>query len=225
MKPAARFLAILAGLAILVGLPMLFYALGGAPRRSLLKECLSIATFLSFGLMIGQFFLARTNTVLMGLFKPITVQRVHKSIAYGAITVIALHPFLIVLPRYFEGGVKPLDAFWTMITSFDNLGILLGLAAWLLMIVLGVTAYFRMQLLRRFATRYRGWRYFHGGLAVVFTALAAWHAIDLGRHIHSAMTAYFLTLIVIGFGLLARLYWSALPRAPLAQTLSDGVQS
>ncbi|WP_417806789.1 ferric reductase-like transmembrane domain-containing protein [Thioclava sp.] len=225
MKLDARFFAILTGLAVFVGLPMLFYAMGDAPRRSLLKEVISVATFLSFGFMIGQFFLARSNTALAGLFKPLTVQKVHKYIAYSAVAVIALHPFMIVFPRYFEGGVKPLDAFWTMITSFDNLGIVLGLIAWGLMLVLGVTAFLRMRLLKRFATRYRGWRYFHGSLAVVFTVLAAWHAIDLGRHIHTAMTAYFIALIFIGFGLLARLYWSAVPRAPAAQPLSEGVQS
>ncbi|KEO61660.1 hypothetical protein DT23_01425 [Thioclava indica] len=139
--------------------------------------------------------------------------------------MIALHPFLIVFPRYFEGGVKPMDAFWTMITSFDTLGILLGLIAWGLMLVLGVTAFLRMRLIKRFANRYRGWRYFHGGLAVAFTVFAAWHAIDLGRHIHTAMSVYFIALTFIGVGLLARLYWSAVPTKPAMHPLAEGVHS
>ncbi|KEO61659.1 hypothetical protein [Thioclava indica] len=66
MRLEARFFAIFSGLAVFVGLPILFYVMGDAPRRSLLKEVISIATFLSFGVMIGQFFLARSNTVLLG---------------------------------------------------------------------------------------------------------------------------------------------------------------
>ncbi|WP_162177162.1 ferric reductase-like transmembrane domain-containing protein [Thioclava indica] len=153
------------------------------------------------------------------------MQKAHKYIAYSAVAVIALHPFLIVFPRYFEGGVKPMDAFWTMITSFDTLGILLGLIAWGLMLVLGVTAFLRMRLIKRFANRYRGWRYFHGGLAVAFTVFAAWHAIDLGRHIHTAMSVYFIALTFIGVGLLARLYWSAVPTKPAMHPLAEGVHS
>jgi len=30
---------------------------------------------------------------------------------------LALHPFLIVLPRYFEAGTQPWDAFWIITAS------------------------------------------------------------------------------------------------------------
>jgi predicted ferric reductase len=225
MKLDARLLAIATGLAVFVSLPLLFYALGDAPRRSVLKEILSVATFLSFGFMIGQFFLARSNGALLRLFKPPAVQKVHKAVAYGAIAVIALHPFLIVFPRFFEGGVRPWQAFWTMITSFDNLSILTGEFAWALMIFIGVTARFRLQLLRHFVNRYRGWRAFHGGLAVGFTLLAAWHVITLGRHVDGGMATYFIALIALGLGLLARLYRPQTLAAPARQSLSKGAKS
>lgn len=222
MKLTARSYVIITAVAVFFGLPLLLYALGDAPRRSVLKESISILTLLAFSMMLGQYFLARSNATMMSLFKPYQIQKVHKYIAYTAVGVILVHPFLIVLPRYFEGGVKPWDAFVTMITTFDSLGILLGLAAWLLLLVLGVTAFFRKSLKKRFKNRYRGWRYFHGGLAVAFTVLAIWHAIELGRHTDVAMSAFFITLALLGFALLAKLYWGAQPKNPSTEPVSEG---
>ncbi|MGB4828238.1 MAG: hypothetical protein WBP18_13385, partial [Paracoccaceae bacterium] len=70
MKLSARAYAIITGLTVFVGLPLLFYALGDAPRRSVLKEALSLLTLLAFTMMLGQFFLARSNETLLMLFKP-----------------------------------------------------------------------------------------------------------------------------------------------------------
>ncbi len=95
---------------------------------------------------LGQFFLARSNQALLRLFKPRQVQKVHKTIACCAIGIIILHPVLIVLPRAHEGGIKPWDAFITMITDFGNLGIVLGLVAWGLLAGPGVTVFFRKAL-------------------------------------------------------------------------------
>lgn len=221
MNFSARTYAIIAALAVFIGLPLVFYGLGDAPRRSVLKEVISVLTLLAFSMMIGQFFLARSNATLLSLFKPVQIQKVHKYIAYSAVAVILLHPVLIILPRAFEAGVKPWDAFVIMITSFDNLGVLLGLAAWVLLLVLAVTAYFRNPLIKRFTHRYRGWRYFHGGLAVSFTILALWHAIELGRHTGIAMSAFYLVLALAGFALLARLYRDQLQKARATPT-SEG---
>ena len=224
MKPNAKIFTILAAASIFLGLPLLFYTTGDAPERSLLKEAISGLTVLSFGLMLGQYFLARSNQAVLAVFKAPAVQKVHKWIAYTAISIMAFHPFLIVFPRFFEGGVKPWDAFWTMITDFQNLGIVLGLIAWVLMVSLGVTAYFRMKLMHRFKSRYRGWRYFHGGLAVVFTVTAAWHSIVLGRHTDTAMSTFYIVLATVGIGLLARLYWAASPKAPQPHPSLEGAK-
>lgn len=214
MKLSARTLAIVAGLAVFVGLPLLLYALGDAPRRTVLKEVLSVLTLLAFTMMLGQFFLARSNAMLLSVFKPLQVQKVHKVIAYSAIGVILLHPALIVLPRFFEGGIRPWDAFVTMITDFGNPGIVFGLVAWCVLVVLGLTVFFRKRLIPHFALRYRGWRYFHGGLAVTFTLLALWHTIAIGRHTDIAMAVFFIILALLGFALLVKMYWAAAPRKP-----------
>lgn len=217
MKFTVQLVTILAALAVFVGLPLLFYGLGDAPRRSLLKEAISLATLLAFAAMLGQFFMARSNAWLLSVFKPLQIQTVHKYIAYTAVAVILLHPVLIVLPRALEGGIRPWDAFVTMITEIDSLGIVLGLVAWVLLLMLVVTAFFRKPVIKRLSTHYRGWRYSHGGLAVSFTALALWHAITLSRHTDAPMSALFFTLAVIGFAMLAKLYWGAIPAKPAQQ--------
>ena len=221
MKITAKTYAIITGLAVFIGLPLLLYMLGDAPRRSVVKEALSLLTLLAFTMMLGQFFLARSNETLLSLFKPPQVQKVHKVIAYTAIGVIFLHPALIVLPRFLEGGIRPWDAFVTMITDWGNLGIVLGLTAWIVMVVLGLTVFFRKKLIPKFALRYRGWRYFHGALAVCFTVLALWHSIALGRHTDVALSVYFLTLAALGFAMLARMYWGAAPKSSIP-TPSEG---
>lgn len=218
MKITAKTYAIVTGLAVFVGLPLLFYTLGDAPRRSLLKEALSLLTLLAFTMMLGQFFLARSNETLLSLFKPPQVQKFHKVIAYSAIGVIFLHPALIVLPRFLEGGIRPWDAFVTMITDWGKPGIVLGMIAWSVMVVLGLTVFFRKTLIPRFTLRYCGWRYFHGALAVGFTVLALWHAVALGRHTDIAMSVYLLTLAAVGFAMLAKMYWGAAPKKSISTT-------
>lgn len=222
MKLTVQRATILAALAVSVGLPLMVYALGDAPRRSLLKEVISIATLLAFAAMLGQFLMARSNTWLSSVFKPPQIQKVHKYIAYTAVAVILAHPALIVLPRALEGGVRPWDAFVKMITEFDSLGVVLGLVAWGLLLVLAVMAWFRKPIIKRLSTHYRGWRYVHGGLAVSFTTLALWHSIELGRHTDIAMSVLFLGLASLGFAMLAKLYWGARPARPHPETAQTG---
>ncbi len=57
----------LAGILFFLALPLLFWALGDTPRRSFLKEIISILTLLAYFLMLGQFFLSRGNR---GMLKP-----------------------------------------------------------------------------------------------------------------------------------------------------------
>ena len=224
-KLTARTYTIIAALAVFVGLPLLLYALGDAPRRTVLKEVISILTLLAFFMMLGQYFLARSNETLLSLFKSYQIQKVHKYIAYTAVSMILIHPFLVVLPRFFEAGVMPSDAFVTMISTLDSVGILLGLAAWFLLLVLAATAYFRKQLMRRLTHRYRGWRHFHGAMAVTFTVLALWHSIELGRHTDIAMSALVITLALIGFLLLAGLYRGKEPSRPRSDRAAEGAST
>ena len=122
-------------------------------------------------------------------------------------------------------GVRPRDAFVILITTFDNLGILLGLSAWVLLLVLAVTSFFRIRLIKRLHFKYPTWRYFHGGLAVAFVALAIWHAINLGRHTDTAIAVYFITLASIGITMLARQYWGAVQKKPTPAPNLEGAKT
>ncbi len=186
----------------LLGLPLLLWATGDVPRRTLLKEFLAVLTVLSFCLMLGQFYLARGNDGAINGLGLSAAMRYHKAIGYGFIGVLLVHPFFVVAPRLLESGIGPLDAFVTMVTAFDSVGIVAGLTAWGLLVVLLITSLVR----KRLPLTYRAWRILHGILSVLFVTAAIWHAIDLGRHTDLAMSIYLVTVAFGGVTLLVRGY-------------------
>lgn len=194
----------LAGILFFIALPLLFWALGDTPRRSFLKEIISILTILAYFLMLGQFFLSRGNKKILKPHKMGKVVKWHKVIGYTFVSVLLVHPFLIVVPRFFEAGIAPREAFSTMITTWDSQGIILGMLAWSLMLILGLTSAFR----RRLGMKYTTWRVFHGLLSISFIILATWHAMDLGRHTDLPMSLYMGAIAGLGVLLLLRTYLS-----------------
>lgn len=198
----------IAALLVFIGLPILFWALGNAPQRSALKETISIITLISFSMMLAQFYLARSNRDILKGHKISKVVKWHKVIGYVFVGILLVHPFLIVLPRYFESGVDPIDAFTTLITTFDSLGVVLGMIAWVLMLLIGLTSMFRNQL----PFSYKTWRVFHGILSVAFITLATWHALNLGRHTDNAMSIFMLVMAGGGILLLLKTYFTKTPQ-------------
>lgn len=183
---------------VFVLVPVFFYSAGDFPRRSLMKEAISIMTVLAFSIMMVQFFLARTNRSFIELYKMKPMLSVHKFIGYGAMIFFMVHPLLIVVPRAMEGGIAPFDALITILTHFENTGVLLGILAWILMLVLGITSFFRFHL----GIEYPFWRWFHGVLGAVFMIAAAWHAIALGRHVNLMASIFVLAIVASGLTLL-----------------------
>ncbi|MGB3210018.1 MAG: ferric reductase-like transmembrane domain-containing protein [Desulforhopalus sp.] len=187
---------------LFIGLPLFFYAIGDFPRRSLLKESISVLTILGFCLMLMQFFLVRSNKNLLGGYKMGKVIKVHKFIGYILISILLLHPFLLVVPRFFEAGVDPVDGFITILSTYDNFGVVSGMVAWCMMLVLLITASFRGKIQLVYST----WRLVHGLLSIAFIVFASWHAIDLGRHTNRIFSAYILILATSGMLLLLKIY-------------------
>jgi predicted ferric reductase len=198
----------IAAVLVFIGLPLLFWVLADVPRRSNLKEAISILTLLSFSLMLGQFYLARSNRNVLKEHKMSKVIKWHKVIGYTFVSILLLHPFLIVVPRYFESGVEPKEAFITMLTTFDSLGVVLGMVAWCLMLLIGLTSIFRNQL----PLSYKTWRVFHGILSITFITLATWHALVLGRHTDKAMSVFMMVMAAGGVFLLLKNYFSTNPQ-------------
>lgn len=181
--------------------PTLLCVMGNTPQRAWLKDFLSLLTILAFSMMICQVYLSRVQSFLSQGVRLPRIVRVHKAIGYFFIAVLLLHPVFIVLPRYFEAGVTPVDAFLKMITEVDNLGIVLGLVAYTFMLLVGVTAMFRNKL----PINYRQWRVLHAILSFLFIAVATWHAVDLGRHMDRRLSAYLIVLAAVAFLLFLRL--------------------
>jgi len=202
MKTPLKTYNHITALLIFVALPLVIWALGDVPRRSMLKEVLSLLTILSFSMMILQFFLSRGNGKILKDHRAGKVVKLHKIFGYVFVSILLLHPFLIVLPRYFEAGIKPGEAFTTTLTTWDSRGIILGLSAWSLMLLLGLSSIFRKQL----GMKYTTWRVSHGILSILFIVLATWHATDLGRHTDLPMSVYMIALAGLGVIQLLRMY-------------------
>ncbi len=183
-----------------MGLPLLLWAMGNVPRRTMLKETFSLLFILAFSQMLGQFYLSRGGRNLFSGPTMGSTIKIHKIVGYTVTTMLLVHPVLIVVPRYFESGITPLDAFVTIVTTFDSRGVVLGIIAWSLMITLGITSLIR----NRLPMTYKTWRLVHGILSALFISVAAWHAIDLGRHTDRAMSIYMMVLAAGGLLLLTR---------------------
>ena len=189
---------------VLIGLPLLFWAVGDFPRRTVLKEVFSVLTLIALSMMIGQFFITGNNHKMFQVKSMAKLVKFHKIFGYVFVGVLLLHPFLIVFPRYFESGVEPMEALTTLLTTFNSTGVILGIIAWLLILIIGLTSSFRYKL----PMKYTSWRLLHGILSIIFIIVASWHAIDLGRHTNVPMSVFIIILSGSGVILLIKTYFS-----------------
>ncbi len=195
---------VIAAIFIIMSFPILFWALGDTPKRSWLKEAISLLTLLGYFFMLGQFFLTRSNRKVLKVYKMSKIIKIHKIIGYVFVIILLIHPFLIIMPRFFESGIEPAEAFITMISTYNSPGVLLGIIAWCIMLILGITSFFRNKI----GLTYKSWRIFHGLLSIAFIILASWHAIDLGRHTNMWMSVYMIIIGGSGIVLLLKTYFS-----------------
>ena len=194
---------ILIAIAIFIITPYIIFIFQNLPQRTFLKEAISLLVVLAFSLVLGQLFLTRINRVFIKIFKMIKIMKIHKIIGYLLIAIFFIHPFLIVLPRYFEAGVDPIDAFIMIITNFNSLGIIFGLIAWSFMVILLISTFLRNSL----TLTYIAWRNIHAILAVVFVVFSLLHILDLGRHSNEFMAIFMILIAVIAISLLAKSYF------------------
>lgn len=189
-------------LAAFVIMPITIWTVGSFPARSVLKDTLSLTTILAFSLTIALFYLARPNRYVASRIKMSSLVRTHKALGYTVLCVLLVHPFLLVVPRFYEAGISPLEAFQTILGTLSSQGVVLGLVAWGLMLILVATALLRRQL----PLGYQMWRFLHGLLAGVATICAVLHVIDLGRHSSTLMSAFIVLLSLGGVAMLVRNY-------------------
>lgn len=198
-----KFLYIALSMVFFIVLPSIFFIFSEVPQRTILKDTLSIITILSFFVVLGQFYLSRINESLKGIFNAAKIIKIHKLIGYIVLPILILHPFLIIVPRFFEVGPNPLDSFITMITTVDSLQVILGIIAWVLMLLLGLTSLYKDKL----KMSYKSWKILHGVLSLTFIILASWHAIDIGRHMSFSMSLLMIGVVSIASVLLLKSYF------------------
>lgn len=203
MNKNSKSIYILIALSIFIITPYVIFIFQNLPQRTILKEAISFLVILAFSLVLGQFFLTRINRVFIKVFKMIKVLKLHKIIGYLVIGIFLIHPFLIVLPRYFEAGVDPMDALIMIITNFNSMGIIFGLIAWTFMVILLISSFLRNNL----TLTYISWRKLHAILAVVFVIFSLLHILDLGRHSNEFMAVFMILLALVGVLLLAKSYF------------------
>lgn len=192
--------SLLPGIILFIGLPIFFYVTGDFPRRTVLKESISLLTIMGLFMLLAQFFLTRGgNSLLLG-YDMVKVITIHKIIGYVFLCIVLVHPILLVLPRYFAAGVEPVDSLFTILRTYSNHGVLSGIFAWCLMFLLLVTALFR----KKMPLSYKTWVTVHKWLSIACIIFACWHAIDLGRHTNSFLSAYIIMLTLCGMLLLLK---------------------
>lgn len=183
--------------------PLALFYFGNFYSKGVLMDVVSICTILGFSLLISQFFTTRINVGLVQNLKMKKVLSIHKFIGYFFITLLLFHPLFIVIPKFFDNTITPYDAFIRMITTFSSRGVILGIIAYISMVLLILTSLFRDYL----GLKYKTWRMLHGILTLVFVALATFHAISLGKHMNTSFEVYYITIAAVGV-LFLILQWS-----------------
>ncbi|MBT8318199.1 MAG: FAD/NAD(P)-binding:oxidoreductase [Lutibacter sp.] len=181
---------------------MLYY-ISEFPRRNSLKEILSITTIVGFTLLVSQFFSTRMNRKLVKDIRMVNVLKIHKIVGYVFISILLLHPFFIIVPKFFDNTVTPTDAFYRLITTFSSAGVILGLIAYTSMVILIITSFCRFKL----NLSYRIWRSLHGYFTLLFIVTATWHVINIGRHSNTSFSIYYLLIVVSGIFYLLKTYF------------------
>jgi predicted ferric reductase len=143
------------------------------------------------------------NRKLVKDIRMVNVLKIHKIVGYVFISILLLHPFFIIVPKFFDNTVTPTDAFYRLITTFSSTGVILGLIAYTSMVILIITSFFRFKL----NLSYRIWRSLHGYFILLFIATATWHVINIGRHSNTSFSIYYLLIVVSGIFYLLNSYF------------------
>ncbi|MBI9040942.1 ferric reductase-like transmembrane domain-containing protein [Lutibacter sp.] len=171
-------------------------------------ETLSIITILGFTLFLSQFFLTRINQKLVKDIRMVNVLKIHKIIGYTFIIILLFHPIFIIVPKFLDNTVAPVDAFLKLITTFSSLGVILGLIAYVCIIVILITSFFRFKL----HLKYKTWRSLHGYFTMLFVITATWHVINIGRHSNTPLSIYYVLMVASGIIYLLKTYLFKSPK-------------
>jgi predicted ferric reductase len=166
-------------------------------------ETLSIITIVGFTLFISQFFSTRINKNLVKDIRMVNVLKIHKIIGYTFILILLLHPLFIIVPKFFDNTLTPANALLKLITQFNSTGVIVGLIAYVCMVVLLITSYYRFKL----HLNYKTWRSLHGYFTMLFVVTATWHVVNIGKHSNTAFSIYYVLMVASGIFYLLNTYF------------------
>ena len=158
---------------VFVGAPLLLASSQDVPARSIYQTVVLLTSLAAFGLTLGVFWLTQLTARNVVKAKLSKMMAWHKTIGYVVCLALMVHPILMIARRFWVVESNPIENFKLMLGSP-----LLwpGIAAWILLMVILVSAFFRHYFT---ASTFRK---LHGWLAICFVGLAAWHVIAMGRH-------------------------------------------
>lgn len=176
-----RWLFIPLFILLFVCAPVLLAISQQVPTQSTFQLVILLVSVSAIGLALGVFWLSRLtprDTVNIRLGKMMTW---HKYIGYAVGVVFLLHPVLIIARRFWAVESNPID---NLVLLFSSPLVWPGIAAWILLMTMVVSAFFR----KKFSAA--TFRKLHGWLAVGFVILGVWHVISIGRHSNLILSAF-----------------------------------
>lgn len=157
------------------------YVLGLASEhvsyRGLYTELVTLMSLAGFAMMLGQFFLSGRLESISSKTGVDNGMHLHRKVGEYLAILFFLHPFLILLPRFWISGSFAVDDFILLFTKPLSGN---GFYAWSLMIVWVLMAMFKNKI----GMSYEAWRISHGIGAIAIAILATDHVITIGRHGH-----------------------------------------
>ena len=157
----------------------------GLPERPILDDLSSGLAMTAFAAMLVEFALSgRFRSISDGIGIDLTM-RFHQLFARTVLALVLFHPFLYSLP--IPGHPLPWDKTAAEFLRLDGATLLSGGAAWILLVVLVLTAVARDSL----PYSYEVWRLGHGLGAVLVAGLTAHHALEAGRYSATGPVAQF----------------------------------
>lgn len=164
----------------------------GLPRRPFLDDLSSALALTAFAAFLAEFVLSGRFRWISGRIGMDLTVRFHQTLARGALAMVILHPFLYTLP--IPTYPPPWDRSAAGWLRLDAVSLLTGAGAWIVAVVLVVTAIFRDRL----PYSYEAWRLGHGVGALLLAGLGALHALEAGRYSATpALAAFWLGLLAV----------------------------
>ncbi len=187
--------------------PVALAAARGLPPRPFLDELSSALAMIAFAVLLMEFVLSGRFRFISGRMGIDVTMRFHQLMARTLTLFLVIHPFLYTTPL---GHPRPWDPGGRLTLGLTPAAGATGLFAWLLLLILVITAIARDRL----PYRYETWRLSHGLGALLVAGFGLHHALEAGRYSSGVLMTWFWSVLA-ALALLTLVYVYLL--APLVQ--------